>query len=127
MAVQCPPVPEALDAAHYREKLGTLGDGGLVSSPAEWSVMQGKMLRLDGDVDGYRPIRGNLGSCRGILKRKSCGITARSSSLQNGGEQVFSPHGKSGGELLSSCCLFEENKRNSLPLWDCVSLRLCCL
>lgn len=81
---QCPPVPEALDAAHYREKLGTLGDGGLVSSPAEWSVMQGKMLRLDGDVDGYRSIRGNLGSCRGILKRKSCGITARSSSLQNG-------------------------------------------
>lgn len=44
MAGQCPPVPKALDAAHYREKLGTLGDGGLVASPAESSVMQGKML-----------------------------------------------------------------------------------
>lgn len=71
----------------------------------------------------YRPVRGSLGSHRGILKRKSRGITARSSSLQNRGDRVLT--GSQGGELLSSCCLFEENKRNSLPLWDCGSLWLC--
>lgn len=51
----------------------------------------------------YRPVRGSLGSRRGILKRKSRGITARRSSLQNGGDQVLTGSKEESCFLLVVC------------------------